>query len=181
MKGASRVHRTLSAMAVLVALGWTPLGAQERAAPTVGDRVRIASPAMAGTLMGDLVAVRGDTLFVRRDLAVNPVAVPLSQVDWMEVRRPRSRLAGLGHGLLYGVPTGLAGGYLLGTLAQGSPDDCADDCGLLPGLGALAGLVTGTVLGGIIGVTTPGGRWVSAPRRPAAGAGGVALSIDIKV
>ena len=171
-----------AAAAVLVALASTPLGAQERTVPAVGDRVRIASPVTpAGMLRGELVEVRGDTLVVRRDDTLRHVAVPLSRIDWMEVRRPRSRLNGLGRGLLYGVPIGFGGGYVLGVLSEKSYESCGDDCGLLPAVGAAAGLVAGTVLGTIIGVSRPGGRWVEVPRRPAAGSGGVALSIAIEL
>src|SRR5688500_17583509 len=109
--------RLSTAMAmVLVALAWTPLGAQERAVPAVGD----------------------DTLFVRRSSDDAWVAVPLSQVYWMEVRRPRSGWQGLGRGLLHGVPIGFVGGYVLGVLSEKSYDSCGDDCGLLPAVGAAA-------------------------------------------
>ena len=102
-------RRTLSAaMAVLLAtLAWTPLRAQGWAVPAVGERVRIAWPVVAPKpLRGELVAVRGDTLVVRRDVSLQLLEVPLSEVDWVEVRRPRSQLEGLGHGLLVGVPAG---------------------------------------------------------------------------
>ncbi|HEV7589346.1 MAG TPA: hypothetical protein VGO40_14615 [Longimicrobium sp.] len=166
------------AAAVLVALAGTRLGAQERSLPAVGERVRIVAPAVGPrALTGDLMAVRGDTLFVRGDQAVTAVAVPLSRVEWIEVRRRRSRVAGLGRGLLIGIPVGAASGYLLGAAAEGGAGECSEDCGLLKAVGTAAGLVTGTVLGAVIGVTTPGGHWVQGHRPDR----GVALSIGIKL
>jgi hypothetical protein len=173
------IRATLMA-AVLAALAAAPLGAQARV-PAVGDRVRITSPA-GGRLKGELVAVRRDTLFVRLDPAAGATAVPLSQVDRIEVRRQRTGMEGLGVGLLYGVPIGLGSGYLLGRLAEGSHDRCGDDCGLMTGLGALGGLVAGTVLGTVFGIAMPGGRWEPARRTAAAPTGGgVALSIAIRL
>jgi hypothetical protein len=112
-----------------------------------------------------------------------PVAVPLSQVEWMDVRRRRGWLAGLARGVLIGAPAGLGSGYALGSIAEGDASDCADDCGLLPVVGAAAGLAWGTLLGALIGASAPGDRWVrSAPAMHAdAGAGGVALSMRFKL
>ena len=164
---------------VLVALA-PPLRAQERT-PAVGDRVRITSPA-GGRLKGELTAVRGDTLLVRPDPASQVVAVPLSQVNRIEVRRQRTGMEGLGVGLLHAVPTGFVGGYALGSLAEGHHDRCGDDCGFLPAFGAAAGLVIGTVVGTVFGIAMPGGRWEPA-RRPTAAitTDGVAVSIGIRL
>jgi hypothetical protein len=172
------IRATLMA-AVLAALAAGPLGAQARV-PAVGDRVRITSPA-GGRLKGELVAVRSDTLFVRPDPAAGVTAVPLSQVDRIEVRRQRTGMEGLGMGLLYGVPAGLGGGYLLGRLAEGSHDRCGDDCGLMTRLGALGGLVAGTVLGTVFGIAMPGGRWEPARRTATAMPGGVAVAIGVRL
>jgi len=159
-----------------------PLAAQRAAPPAVGETVRLSAPAAApGTLRGELVARRGDTLFVRRENATAPVAVRMAQVEWIDVRRPRGWLAGLGRGVLIGAPAGFGGGYLLGSMAEGGVDECADDCGLLTAAGAAAGLVTGTLLGALVGGSAPGGRWVrTEPRVHAAAAPqGVALSMTI--
>ena len=60
-----------------------------RQARAVGEQVRVVAPSVGPrAVTGDLVAVRGDTLFVRGDAAT--VAVPLGQVEWIQVRRPRS-------------------------------------------------------------------------------------------
>jgi hypothetical protein len=160
--------RALAAVgALLLALGPAPLAAQRRIAE-IGDRVRVSWTSPPGaTLQGELTSLRGDTLLVRRGLAVRAVPVPLSQVQRIEVRLPRSRLEGMGRGVVIGAPIGLAGGYLLGASAEAGVDECADDCGLLKTVGAAAGLVAGSVLGALIGVTTPGGRWVEAERPPA--------------
>jgi hypothetical protein len=164
-----------AAITVGLTLGPERLAAQQRM-PAVGDRVRVSWTTPPGvTLQGDLTALRGDTLFVRGDLAARAVPVPFAQVERIEVRQRRPRLQGMGLGALIGAPIGLAGGYLLGASAEPAADDCADDCGLLKTVGAAAGLVSGTVLGALIGVSTPGGRWV-AVERPATR---VAVSVSV--
>lgn len=179
--------------AVVIAFGTavagTPLGAQERSIPAVGEQVRVVAPSVGPrAVTGDLVAVRGDTLIVRGDAAT--VAVPLGQVEWIQVRRPRSRAAGWGRGLLIGMPAGFASGYLVGRVLEGSHERCGDDCGLVTGFGALAGLATGTVLGTIIGISTPGSGWVEGHRptsaialfaRPVAVRGGRSLALALSI
>jgi hypothetical protein len=185
MIGARHARRLASAAAMAgAALAGVPLAAQEAAAPAVHDRVRLHAPAAApGTLRGEVVAARGDTLFVLPERGMVPVAVPLSEIERMDVRRRRSWLAGLAYGVLVGAPAGLGGGYMLGSIAEGDPTDCADDCGLLPVVGAATGLVGGTLLGALIGGVAPGGRWVrTSPRVHAAvGTGAVALSMSIEL
>jgi hypothetical protein len=184
MIGARHARGFASAAAALAALAGTPLAAQEAAPPAVGETVRLQAPAATpGTLRGEVVAARGDTLFVRPERGVVPVAVPLWQVEWIDVRRRRPWLVGLARGVLIGAPTGLGSGYVLGSIAEGDASDCADDCGLLPVVTAAAGLAWGTVLGALIGGSAPGGRWVrTAPRmHAAADAGGIALSMSIKL
>jgi hypothetical protein len=155
------------------------MAAQASVTSVIGDSVRVTAPSVEPGIRGVLVAVRDDSLFVRRH--GRTIAVPLSQVEWVEVRRRRSALGGLLRGVLIGAPVGLATGYLTGELAEGNLQDCADDCGLLPVIYGAAGLVTGTVLGGMIGVTTPGGRWRHVATRPSVGIaparGGMALSL----
>lgn len=178
MSGASR-HRRLSralATSVLAACIAGPLAAQGHPEARVGDEVRV-STSGAGTVRGELVLVRSDSLYVRPG-ASRSVAVPLAAVQEIEVRHRRSWVTGVAFGVAIGAPAGVASGYLLGRWAEKGPQGCGDDCGLLPVMGAAGGLVAGTVLGAIIGGSSPGGRWVPASRP---GGGGVALSLGIKL
>lgn len=154
--------------------------AQTSVASVIGDTVRVTAPAAGERIRGVLVAVRDDSLFVRR--YGRTLAVPLARVERVDVKRRRSHVAGLFRGVLYGAPIGLASGYLAGTLEEKSDDDgCGDDCGLLPVVYGAAGFVTGTFFGGLIGVAAPGGRWQRVSSRPvmavAPARGGVALSL----
>ena len=146
-----------------------------QAAAVVGDTVRIEAPALGPGIRGELAAVRGDTMFVRRYGIT--LAVPISQVERVDVRRRRSAMGRAARGVAFGAPLGLAAGLLLGIAAHGGGNpDCADDCNLLPVVGAASGLAMGTALGAIIGVSSPMGRWERVfPRR------GVALSLNVKL
>ena len=66
-------------------------------------------------------------------------------------------------------------------IAEGGGRNCADECGLVPAVLGVSGAALGTVLGAIFGLATPGGKWVTVPRHPATGSGGVALSIAIEL
>ena len=145
-----------------------PLGA------TVGDTVRVIAPALGPGIRGELAAVRGDTLYVRRYGAT--LAVPMSRVERVDVRRRRSVSDRLVRGVAYGAALGLAAGFALGTAAQSGNSDCADDCNQAATLGAASGLGMGIVLGGIIALTSPMGRWEHVYPSPR-----VALSFDVKL
>ena len=181
------MKRTIVGTALTAAVLAMPgrMAAQASVSSVIGDTVRVTAPA-AGEgegIRGVLVAVRDDSLFVRR--YGRTISVPLSQVEWVEVRRRRSAPARLLRGVLYGAPSGLGAGSLAGALAEPSDEDCADDCGLLRVVGGAVGLASGTVLGGLIGVTTPGGRWEHVSTRPSVAIaptrGGVALSVTAKL
>jgi hypothetical protein len=179
-----RLAIVVAAAGVLLVPG--RVAAQAPAGVVIGDTVRIGAPALGPGIRGELVAVRGDTLFVRRFGAT--LAVPMAQVERIEVRRRRSLLNALGLGVAYGAPLGLASGFLVATSIHGGGNpDCADDCNLLPVAGAATGLAVGTVLGGLIGISSPLGRWVRVSPRPSvavgpgAGGRGVALSLDVKL
>jgi len=176
------VQRTFAAVsaAVLAALAAAPADAQERGLPAVGDRVRIEWRVVAREkLRGELLEVRGDTLVVRRDESFQRLEVPLAEVGLIEVRRTRGPMEGLGHALALAVPIGVASGVALGTIAESG--GCADECGLVPYLLGVTGAVLGTVVGIVVGIAAPGGKWVPVPYRPAAGTGGVGLSIPVKL
>lgn len=170
---------SIAIVAVLAAAAPARLAAQGRA-PVPGDTVRIVAAALpVGSVQGELVAERGDTLFVRRYGAT--IAVPLARVERIDLRRRRSWLVGLARGVAIGAPTGLASGYLIGSAMEGGGDDCADDCGLLPVIYGATGFVGGALLGALIGGSAPGGRWVRAAPRSGPSGGGVALSVGMKI
>jgi hypothetical protein len=160
-------------LAALLAPG--RMAAQTPGGAVVGDTVRIGAPTLGPGIRGELVAVRGDTLFVDRHGAT--LAVPMSRVERVDVRRRRSVLGSVAHGVSWGAPLGFAAGFLLGVAAEGGGDpDCADDCHQLPVVGAASGLAMGIVLGGVIGAAAPSGRWVQVYSRRR-----VALSFTVKL
>jgi hypothetical protein len=160
-------------MATLLAPG--RIAAQAPGGAVAGDTVRIGAPTLGPAIRGELVAVRGDTLFVDRHGAT--LAVPMSRVERVDVRRRRSMLGSVARGVSWGAPLGFAAGFLLGAAAEGGGDpDCADDCHQLPVVGAASGLGMGIVLGGIIGAASPSGRWVQVYSRRR-----VALSLTVKL
>lgn len=149
----------------------------------IGDTVRVVAPSVGRGIRGALAAVRNDTMYLR--LYGRTTAVPMSQVESIEVRRKRSVLAGLGRGVAFGAPIGLASGYVFGRALEGGPDTCADDCGLVSSILAVGGLGAGTVFGALFGATMPGSRWDPVYRNASVGigpapAGGVALSLNLK-
>jgi len=178
MIGTSHRRQTLRALvaAALAVCAAGPLAAQAGPEARVGDEVRV-SASGAGTVRGELVLVRNDSLYVRPG-ASRAVAVPLAAVQRIEVRHRRVWVLGVFLGVGIGAPAGAASGYLLGRFAEGGPRGCGDDCGLLPAMGTAGGLLAGTVLGAIIGGSSPGGRWVPAARP---GGDGVALSLGTKL
>jgi len=172
----------------VVAAAWAgvmlaPRQTMAQAVAVVGDTVRVIAPTLGPGIRGELAAVRGDTLFVRRYGAT--LAVPMSRVERVDVRRRRSVSDRLVRGVAYRAALGLAAGFALGTAAQSGNSDCADDCNQAATLGAASGLGMGIVLGGIIALTSPMSRWehvYPGPRVAAGSAGhGVALSLNVKL
>ncbi|MFL5386394.1 MAG: hypothetical protein ACJ8GN_28070 [Longimicrobiaceae bacterium] len=166
------VRCALAAAGMLLAPG--RVAAQAPTGVVVGDSVRVTAPGLGPAIRGELAAVRGDTMFVRRYAAT--LGVPMSRVERIDVRRRRSALRGLGRGVAYGAPLGLAAGFLLGVAVHGGGNpDCADDCNQALTVGAASGLAMGTVLGAVIGVSSPGSRWERTWSRP-----GVAIAFNVK-
>jgi hypothetical protein len=160
-----------------------PLGAQS-GPPQVGETVRLYSPSMTPPrVRGQVMTIRGDTLFVLPADGTGQVAVPADDIAWIDVRRRRTWGAGLVRGALIGAPVGAAGGFLGGVLAEAGKEHCPD-CGLTAILGGMLGLVSGTVIGAMVGAGAPGEGWE--PTAPpiiesAPAPGGVALSMRIKL
>lgn len=172
---------TIWGMALAAALALPGRAAAQSAPPSIGDTVRVRAPGQE--IRGVLAAVRGDTMFVRRDGLTVPV--PLAQVERVNVRRRRHPVDGLFRGALHGAPIGFGSGALLGLLAQEMDGSCGDWCGLYPAVIGVAGLAVGTVVGGVTGVAAPGRRWERVGTRPvvaiAPARGGVALSLTARL
>jgi hypothetical protein len=119
-------------------------------------RVRVTAPSFAAEpIVGDLIAVDGDAITVRRSGA-DKIVVPTQTVTRFEIRRRAGRkLMGLGIGLLGGA----AIGALIG---QATKESCSPDelfCGLedlqIPAYGVVGGLI-----GAGVGVlVAPGEKW----------------------
>ena len=171
----SIVRYAMGAVAGAMLLTPGRVAAQAPDGVAVGDTLRIEAPALGPGIRGELVAMRGDTLYVRR--YGTTLHVPMAQVERVDVRRRRSAMGSAARGVAFGAPLGLAAGLLLGIAAHGGGNpDCADDCNLLPAIGAASGLAMGTVLGAVIGISSPMGRWEHVyPRQR------VALSLEVKL
>jgi len=172
------------ALLMAAMLAARPLGAQGLQGVSEGEPVRVATLDAGPRLYGVFVRVRNDTLYVRRD--GETVGVPTSQVRGIEVRRERTALEGMGHGMTIGAPIGLLAGYGLALGLEGGGWDCIDRCGENRILTAALGAAVGAGVGMLFGAELPGTRWERiTPRpnvavRPVPG-GGVALGLDLKL
>ena len=181
----ARLARRLAAgIAAAAGLAGTPLAAQQSSPPAVGETVRLLAPSPGpGSIRGLVMAVRGDTLFVRPDDGAATLAVPAEQIAWIDVRRPNSFGFGLMRGVLVGAPVGTGTGVLFGILAEAGKKNCPD-CGLTAIYTGVLGLLSGTVIGGVVGAASPGKYWehTAAPIVEAAPSpGGVAVSMRIRL
>jgi hypothetical protein len=123
-----------------------------------GDRVRVTAAAR-GAQEYSLVAVRGDTLQVRRSGAGADELIPLQTVERLEVRRaapPRGET--VVRRMMYGVAIGAVAGGVLLTVTD---DDqfFADSRGGSAVIGAAAGGVVGGGVGLIAGLVGERDRW----------------------
>ena len=167
------------ALLTAVVLIVRPLGAQALVGVTTSDTVRVVGHGAVRELRGVFVAIRDDSVFVRRYSAT--FGYPVSRVDRIDVLRRRSVLAGIGRGVAIGAPVGLASGFLLGSALAGPREDFP-----IPVMLGAAGLAAGTGLGVIFGGAIPGKRWEQVSMRPSmavgpARGGGVALGLNLRL
>ena len=157
--------------------GTTPICVQDTLALTPGARVRISAPDLLGpeALIGNVVALRGDTLVVHKaDASGAGLRLPLAQVDRLEVSRGgRSRGTGAAIGFLVGAAVGGIYG------AAGHPGLAHTDIpeegetAIYAGVAGLIGAAIGAALGGERWKHVPLSHRISiAPHRP----GGFAIS-----
>ncbi|HKP74640.1 MAG TPA: hypothetical protein VJT67_03820 [Longimicrobiaceae bacterium] len=175
------IRCALLAAAVLAA---RPLGAQGLEGASAGEPVRVEMHGAPTRLSGVLLRVSDDSLYVRQDGAT--MAVPLSQVRSIEVRRPRSAGEGVGRGITIGVPIGLLAGYAVALGFEGGAWDCMQSCGGNRITVAAVGGAIGLGVGMLFGAEMPGSRWEPVSARPGVAAGpapggGVALRLNLKL
>lgn len=102
-----------------LALLWTtPLAAQSPASADTldlieGDLIRVTSPVLDRPAVGDLLAVRADTLRFRRESDSTVVALPFSALERIELFAGPDRTRGIIVGALLGGLVGAGVGLLL--------------------------------------------------------------------
>jgi hypothetical protein len=147
------MRQTLLLLALPVfALPIGALPAQETLTLTPGARVRVSAPDLLGpgALIGNVVALRGDTLVVRKaDAGAAGLHLPLARVERLEVSRGRrSRGTGAALGFLVGAAVGAAYGEA-GHPGLGHTDISeGGETAIYAGVGGLLGAAIGAVLGG---------------------------------
>lgn len=173
----------LLALAALAAVVPAPAAAQEAAPPTPVDSlawVRVQQRfAVPRRVTGVLFAADSQSVTVRPAAGVEPVVVPLAELERMHVSLGRrSRGEGALRGARYGLLGGLAVSAVL--VAIGAANDAQDPCGecfisatAISGILGVALTTTTTVGGAIFGAASPGEKWVRvrtpvvlAPARP---------------
>lgn len=120
-----------------------------------GSTVRIWSTSVRRAPV-TLERVSADTLIVRDRFGLE--RVPLSLVQRVDVKIPRSRGQGAVHGAGMGALVGAAAGALVFGYVMGSCQPQDDLCGLAV-FAIPEGAVLGLPVGAIIGTMAPGRRW----------------------
>ena len=132
--------------------------AQEAAALPLGVRVRISTA--NGEVVGTLARLRDDTVGVVPEGETLQLAVPLAELDALEVSRGRFRRTG--RGAVIGLGTGLTLGVVTAVALCGD-DRCESSggewTGVAVGLLGLGGAVTGLGLGALIGSFIRQEKW----------------------
>jgi hypothetical protein len=174
-------------LAMLAAFVTSPGAAETTQAELkVGAQVRITPGPVDGLpFVGRVLGLDDESLLVEAGKGSEPLAVPLRNIELLEVRqreRGSSALRGLFIGTLVGV--------VLGGFAN-SRGSCNDPCFDVPGDGVVlaAGAAVGAVTGGVIGAgTAPVRSWRPVPLavagrplvqqdRPAPLAGGIQVTV----
>jgi len=156
---------------VLNAGGIASLAAQDLPLQT-GVRVRVLTTAFRPTrfadpvvVVGDLVSITGDTLFLTPTssgaavVANRPLAVPVSSIRYMTERIGRRSAWRIGKqmGMIAGV---IAGGVIAG---NSQPPGCTWMCGMVAIPGVLLGGVGGAVIGALIAAPFKTDHWREVP------------------
>lgn len=150
---------TISSMvAALAVTSWACSGYIADTSVTPGDTVRVTAPASYNGV-GTVAALENDALVVEDEVRADPVAVPLSSVQRLEVLRgKKSRIVA---GALIGGGAGLALGVAAAASCEGHDTLCAGNNEYL--IFALPAALLGLSLGALIGWIIQVDRWVEVP------------------
>ena len=159
-----------AALLTLLTLSATSAAAQDAANSSrvqPGSRVRVRT-VDAGTIIGRVLAVQGDTLRVTRDGAPLVISVPTSQITALDVSVGRHKRRWKGAGL--GFAAGMVLGGAVGAATYKSNSCTGDFCDIY---GPWPNVVAGAVLAGTAGAITGAvlGSGTADTWAPVAGAG----------
>ena len=103
---------------------WSPQSLEAQEQITVGTRVRIKAPSISKRrLVGSIVTLSADSLFLKLKKKTIPLAIPLASVTRLEMSRGKKR--NIGKGALYGFLGGAVLGAVFGNVRCGRPvADC---------------------------------------------------------
>lgn len=154
------MHRFASVVLVIVLAG-TATAQESGTLPAdvqPGARVRATGPA-AGSVVGRLLAVNGDTLQVVRDAGRDTVSIAASRLTSLDLStgRHKRRWAGAAYGLFGGAVVGAAVGAITYRKQTCAPEVWFCDMGGR-GLDVAAGAVLFGAAGTVVGAIVGGGR-----------------------
>lgn len=162
----------------------TLAGAQDTLPLRDGQRVRVSTRSATTSSTGSVLALQGDTLFLRSDRDGEAHAILRGNLVSVDTSRG-SRHIGPGPlgGAIIGLGVGLVGGNALGKLfadRDRARHQCPDgNCELIKLLTIPLGGLFGFAVGGVIGSQLDAERWnaVTLPLREAAGSGASRTSV----
>lgn len=132
-----------------------------------GARVRLEAPGIfAGRYVGTVLTRDGGAIRMSGQNTA-PLDIPLDRITSMEISRGKSRAAGAGRGIVWGVPIGLVMGSLLASSLRMCNPTCRDATSGEKSEFVAAGVVGGAMWGAGIGAIVGRERWerfVIAPR-----------------
>lgn len=112
------IRRTF-ALLLPIALGYVPDACAQLTEAQPGARVRVQAPGIiAGQYVGTVLA-REPGLIRLGSPDAAPIEVPIDRITSLEISKGKSRLAGAGRGMKWGIPIGLG----LGLLAAASSNE----------------------------------------------------------
>lgn len=150
----------------IAALLWVlraDLAAQEKEAIGIGERIRVAAPAISHSkLVGTLAALHGDTLFLQKENSTfpSPLAIPLAAITRLEVNRGKGSrgkhvLTGSAIGVLATIPA-----TWIVLKAEGGSEEIEGGEVIV---GSLLLSPVGIILGGVVGSLFPHEQWKDRP------------------
>lgn len=157
------LQRVTLGMILLLAGATGPMAGQVTISVDQGQRVRVWSAQLGLERQeATIVALVPDTLVMEWLDPLHPPRLPLSYLDRLERRSPRSAGSGAALGALFGLLIGGTAGFLVGNELSNRAD-CADDCGLARRALTATGLLAGPLAGAVVGAVWPGEHWEGVP------------------